>query len=95
MSQSESLLLVILIVLGVYILFWGGVVSWLAAEKGRDGSTWFVVGALLGPLAVAMVGFAPEVHRSPMWLICGWCKEPFRAGALRCPHCTEEIPYGE
>lgn len=35
--------------------------AWLAGEKGRSALPWFLIGLLLGPIAIITVGFAPAV----------------------------------
>ena len=39
----------------------GGIATWLAEERGRDTVPWFFLGALLGLLAIFMLGFSERV----------------------------------
>ncbi len=59
---------------------------WLAGEKGRDPYIWAVIGVLFGPIAVAMVGFAPR-RAGGIFGECPACREAIRAEARICPFC--------
>ncbi len=39
---------------------WGALCAWLAGEKGRDGTTWFVLGFLFSLVALLVLGFSPS-----------------------------------
>jgi hypothetical protein len=85
-------------------LFFGIPSAWLADEKGRGFISWLVLGTLLGPVGLLMVGFAPR-GASGRYELCPACLEPIPVGASLCPHCrtalheiaasgsTEENPY--
>ena len=66
----------------------GATASWLASTKGHGEVAWFVLGMLFGPIAWIVVGLSGENHKGSGWGSCGACREPVRAGATRCPHCT-------
>jgi len=51
---------VIAIVVVPYIIIFGGLAAWLASAKDRHVGVWFLLGAVLGPLAIIVVGLAPS-----------------------------------
>lgn len=74
----------------VIFLFAGGIpAAWLAHVRGREPIVWLLVGWLLGPLAVLLVGFAP-LGTSGDWGQCLQCRSSVRRGARRCPYCGSD-----
>jgi len=51
----DNLLLLMVLVAGVFAPLSG----WFAAQRSRQPVTWFVLGALIGPLALALLAIAP------------------------------------
>ena len=50
------------------VVFWvivGGFCAWLASEKGRGGLRWFILGVLLGPIALLALIGAPAKALDP------------------------------
>jgi hypothetical protein len=103
MSQTS------LLVFGVgYVVIFGGLTAWLASTKNRDGCSWFVLGALIGPLALLAVGLAPATQkptqpsqtraapamagRQPWTKVCPQCAEEVKSAALVCRFCGYEFP---
>lgn len=58
--------------------------AWLAGERGRSGLVWFLVGLLLGPVAILILGFAPILPEG-RYRHCVECLETILEGATRCP----------
>ena len=102
MSQTD------LFVFGVaYVVIFGGLTAWLASTKNRDGCSWFVLGALVGPLALIAVGLAPASQkptqsprtravapvagRQPGTKVCPQCAEEVKYAALVCRFCQYEF----
>ena len=93
MSQTD-----LLVFLVAYVVVFGGLTAWLANTKHRDGCAWFLLGALIGPLALIAVGLSPAVQKttqSPRP-----AAEPLQAGPTAaglppetkvCPQCAEEV----
>ncbi|TAL12316.1 MAG: hypothetical protein EPO00_02030 [Chloroflexota bacterium] len=55
--------------------------GWLANQKGRSPSGWFVAAAIAGPLALLAVGLAPTL----------WSVEEARRLDRRCPRCDSRV----
>ena len=102
MSQTS------LLVFGVaYVVIFGGLTAWLASTKNRDRCSWFVLGALIGPLALLAVGLAPAPQkptqtfktrpappvagRQPGTKVCPQCAEEVKSAALVCRFCRYEF----
>lgn len=91
-GASGSTFLILLAVVTLVLVFSGALpAAWLAAERGRSAETWVLVGLLLGPMAVVLVGLAPRVAGGD-YAECPECREPVRVDARRCPHC--HVAYG-
>lgn len=41
---------------------WGGLCAWLAGQKGRSGTSWFVLGFFFALIALIVLGFSPSVE---------------------------------
>ena len=87
-----------------YVVVFGGLTAWLATTKHRDGCMWFVLGALIGPLALIAVGLAPagqsapETPRTPATPVYSSPSQSLPAGVepaggltKRCPDCAETV----
>ena len=70
--------------------------GWLANQKGRSPSGWFVAAVIAGPLAMLAVGLAPS-----RWAVeedrrldgrCPRCDHRVSAIALHCPACGDALP---
>lgn len=72
--------------LAVMLLAGGLPAAWLASVRGREPVVWLLVGLVLGPLAVLLVGLAP-LGTSGQWGRCLVCQSSVRRGAQRCPYC--------
>lgn len=44
-----------------WMIGFGGLTGWLAAQKGRNAMAWALLGALMGVFAMLAVGLAPAV----------------------------------
>ncbi len=72
----------------IAMLVFGGLpAAWLAATRGREPFLWMVIGLVLGPLAVLLIGLAPLGTRGN-YRRCPRCAEAIRSEASRCPHCA-------
>jgi hypothetical protein len=102
MSQTSLLVFAV-----IYVVIFGGLTAWLASTKNRDGCSWFVLGALIGPLALIAVGLAPATQkptqpsqtrvappvagRQPGTKVCPQCAEEVKSAALVCRFCRYEF----
>ena len=57
----DAFTLGLLIGYAVYGIIFGAICRWLAIEKNRSGSNWFIVGFFLGFIGLLMIGFAPAL----------------------------------
>jgi Uncharacterised protein family UPF0547 len=90
MSQTS------LLVFGVgYVVIFGGLTACLASAKNRDGCSWFVLGALIGPLALIAVGLAPATQRptQPSYTRAAPAVAGLLPGTKVCPECAEEVKW--
>ncbi len=63
--------------------------AWLAEQRGRSALAWLIVGLLIGPLGVLLVGFAPI--KEPLTnLRCPACQSRVLSGATRCRWCATD-----
>jgi hypothetical protein len=72
----------------------GTMTLWLAVERGRVGPRWFILGALLGPVALITVGFSERVPRGS-FKACIECREPIPHEATTCPKCQTDLIEAE
>lgn len=74
-------------ILIVDTVVFGGLTAWLATTKSRSGFVWFVLGSLLGPLALLAVGLAPASLQGEL--------PPRSSGVAdltkQCPDCGEDV----
>lgn len=80
------------ILLAVWALIFGTMAAWLARERGRAFLPWFLVGGLVGPLALLLVGFAPMRADNASFRWCVECIEPIDIDAITCSHCGAHQP---
>ena len=71
-------------VLAVFALVFGPIAGWLGLERQRQPIVWLVFGALLGPLAVALLILAPPGA-------CPRCNESVAGWPSGCIHCGENL----
>ena len=77
-----------------------GIAASVASARGRGGCAWFILGFLIGPLAVLLALILPanlaEIEerkvRSGEYARCRHCEELARPNAVRCPHCHGDSP---
>lgn len=87
---------VIAAILLLDLVLCGPLASWVADQKGRSPSVWFLAGAVAGPLALLAVGLAPthwdaEYGRS-LARPCPICGTLVSLLASRCPACGSGLP---
>lgn len=70
--------------------------AWLANEKGRSPTIWFVVAAIAGPIALVALGLGPAQWESREAIRqsrrCPECDTRVSIAATRCPACRTELP---
>jgi|GEM_PF-2520456 len=72
-----------------WLLIWLGsafVCSIVAGNKRRSALAWFIVGALLGPLALIIALCVGEAGNP-----CPYCKKTVDPAATKCPYCQSEV----
>ena len=74
--------------LGVLALTFGPLAAWLAARRGRNPAIWLLYGALLGPVALGLISFAPPAR-------CWNCSEPTAGFESRCVTCGADLRTSE
>ena len=78
-------LLVLLAALAiVWIAGFGTATARIAAARGRSPDLWFLFGAVIGPLALAIVWAAPPGA-------CGICLSPVRGWGFACASCGSDV----
>lgn len=74
----------------------------VAGNKGRSTGWWFVLGVLLGPLALLAIAFMPSMEAvkqdraaagdtDTMYRKCPFCAEVVRREAIKCKHCQSDL----
>jgi hypothetical protein len=54
----------LLIGYAIYGIIFGAICRWLAIQKNRSGSNWFIVGFFFGLIGLLMIGFSPALSGS-------------------------------
>ena len=84
----------------VWGIVWGGVCAWLAAEKGRDATAWFIAGFIFNLIALLVLGFSPAAdpddsrYASPLdGPVAPAVTAAKQAGprTRKCPDCAESV----
>jgi hypothetical protein len=78
------------IYLAICLLAFGAPAYWLAGERGRSTGIWFILGLLLGPIALFMLAFSP-VLPAGKYEACPECLEAILLGATSCPYCASNL----
>ena len=79
--EHEDLFLVYIVVAGVS----APLNAWLASRRSRSPAIWFVFGALIGPIALALLAFAPPGR-------CPSCDASIPGWSVSCPQCDTHLP---
>ncbi|HEX8940907.1 MAG TPA: hypothetical protein VF763_12175 [Candidatus Limnocylindrales bacterium] len=84
------------VVLILDLVVCGPLSAWIATQKGRSPSAWFVVGAVAGPFALLAVGLAPgaweAAYGRSLARACPTCGTLVSVVASRCPACGAAVP---
>lgn len=65
--------------------------SAIANEKNRSWVDWLIIGFLLGPFAVLIIGFMPTWYPPVKQKKCPFCAELIKQDAIVCKHCGKDI----
>lgn len=79
----DNLLLLVVVVASVFAPLSG----WFATQRSRQPATWFVLGALIGPLALALLAMAPPGR-------CPWCRARVDGWPTTCAECGRPLDGG-
>lgn len=87
--------------------FWGSLCAWLAGQKGRSGTSWFILGFFFAGIALIVLGFSPSVEEQSAGYVSMRVAEPaplpspsardYRstpgraAPNKKCPDCAEQV----
>ena len=86
----------------------GCAASYVAGQKNKSSGAWFLLGMLLGPIALLMVGLSPAAPPKPgghtsfqmtrpedppaPTRTCPFCAEDIKPAAIVCKHCGRDLP---
>ncbi len=87
---GQAAVLSLALALALSFLVFGLTAAWLADEKGRNGTTWLLLGTLLGPVGLFGIGVAPR-GASGRFGPCWACREPIDREAVVCPFCQTDL----
>jgi len=76
----DNLLVLVVLAAGLF----APLTAWFAARRSRRPVIWFVFGALIGPLALALLALAPPGR-------CPSCGAPVDGWPTSCPHCGRAL----
>ena len=76
----DNLPIVLVLVAGVFAPLTG----WFATRRSREPVLWFVFGAVLGPIALALLAAAPPGR-------CFACEWPVHGWSSECPRCGSDV----
>jgi hypothetical protein len=80
----DSLLAVVVVAAGVF----APLSAWFAIQRSRQPLVWFVFGAIIGPLALALLALAPPGR-------CPSCAAPIDGWPSTCPRCGRALGPSE
>lgn len=78
----DNLLVLVVLAAGLF----APLTAWFAARRSRRPVIWFVFGALIGPLALALLALAPPGR-------CPSCGTPVDGWPTSCPHCGRALGH--
>jgi hypothetical protein len=76
----------------IWGVFWGLLCAWLAGQKGRNGTAWFILGFFFALIALIVLGFSPSADATGDTTTCPRCAETIKAAAVVCRFCGYEFP---
>jgi len=79
----------------IYAIAFGVVTALAAHSRGRDSSTWFLLGFLFGVFAlVAVLVMEPQEPEDDDWTAHSYRTKPETPTTKKCPDCAEDIRLG-
>lgn len=95
-GKYPSLVQPIFVILLADVLIIAPLTAWIANERGRSPSIWFVLAAVAGPVALVALALAParwEVEEARRRVRrCPECDTRVSLEATRCPACRAKLP---
>ena len=99
MGTADKIGIISTIVIFISIMF-GALCAGIADSKGRNSVGWFVVGFLSNILGLLFLLIAPpnqeeldnEGIKKGTHKKCDYCAEVVKVEAVKCPHCTADLP---